>query len=80
MLGGGLSLVEAGQAAIVPLIEAPVLFDGQPEAAHFSSAIERLDRPGLERVKVLSKSSPCRASARRSARGGALHHVDITSR
>ncbi len=35
MLGRGLGLVEPGQAAIVALIEAPMLGHGQPDAVHF---------------------------------------------
>ena len=49
VLGCGLGLVEAGEAAIVPLVEAPVLLDREPEPAHrLERDVERLDRPRLE--------------------------------
>ena len=45
-----LRLVETGEAAIMAFVEAPVLFDRQPQPAHrLQREIERLDRPRLQR-------------------------------
>ena len=46
--GGLTGLNKAEMAAIVPFVQAPVLLDRQPEAAHrFERQVERLDRAGL---------------------------------
>ena len=48
MLGGGLGLVEAGQAAIVAFVQLPGFFHRHPGAAHFSQRHpQRADRTGL---------------------------------
>ena len=50
MLGGGFGLVQPGQAAIMALVQPPVLVLGQPQAAHcLERQMQRLDRASLER-------------------------------
>lgn len=47
--GCGRCLVEAGEPAIMALVQTPVLFDGQPQPPHrLERKVERLDRTRLE--------------------------------
>src|SRR3546814_18090898 len=59
MLGRRLRLVEAGEAAIMALVQAPVLLDRQPEAAHFlQHQVQRLDGAGLDGGVALVEVQP----------------------
>ncbi len=59
MLGRRLRLVQAGQPAIVTLVQAPVLLHRQPQPPHFlQRQVQRLDRAGLERGIALVEIQP----------------------
>ncbi len=72
VLLGGFGLVEPGQPAIVPLVEAPVLGLGDPQPpAGLEREVQRLDRARLDRgegdgrQQVLSRASSLPAASPR---------------